>query len=165
MRIVCPNCAAAYDVPDQVLAGPPRAFRCARCAREWTPNAQPLPAGDAPVANPPVFDALVSDASMPPPRPVPVMPLPNHPAPAQEGAFTMPPLPVDRPPSLAIGAPLVEGGRIAHAPRAGYVVGIVGWVLTVAILALALVLAVLRQPQIEALWPASQRLYAMLGLH
>ncbi len=160
MRIVCPNCAAAYDVPDQVMAGPPRAFRCARCAHEWTPNAQPPPAADAPGS-----DAPGSDIPVPLSRLAPVLPLPNHPAPAQEGTFTMPPLPVDRQPLLAIGAPLVEDDRIAHAPRAGNVVGIVGWVLTVAILALALVLAVLRQSQIEALWPASQRLYAMLGLH
>ena len=161
MRIVCPNCAAAYDVPDQVLAGPPRLFRCARCAHEWTPAfvPLPLPAPDVPMA---------------PPKPMPVKPAaiglpPDYPAPAQGSMLAMspslPPSPADWQPPLAIGAPLVDDDRIARAPGAGNVVGIVGWALTVAILALAIVLAVLRQPQIEALWPASQRLYALLGLH
>jgi predicted Zn finger-like uncharacterized protein len=36
MRIVCPSCSAAYDVPDsRVLPG--RVVRCARCAQEWAP--------------------------------------------------------------------------------------------------------------------------------
>jgi len=36
MRIVCPSCTAAYEVPDSlVTAG--RAVRCARCGEEWVP--------------------------------------------------------------------------------------------------------------------------------
>jgi predicted Zn finger-like uncharacterized protein len=36
MRIVCPSCSAAYDVPDSlVTAG--RIVRCARCGGDWTP--------------------------------------------------------------------------------------------------------------------------------
>lgn len=34
MRLVCPHCAAAYDVPPALLAGR-RAIRCARCGEEW----------------------------------------------------------------------------------------------------------------------------------
>ncbi len=37
MRIVCPDCAAAYEVPDGMLAAP-RTVRCARCGREWSPT-------------------------------------------------------------------------------------------------------------------------------
>ncbi len=36
MRIVCPNCAAAYEVPDDMLVASP-SVRCARCGREWSP--------------------------------------------------------------------------------------------------------------------------------
>ena len=61
VRIVCPSCAAAYDVADAALA-PGRAVRCARCGVEWaplpaaepietvvarTPPAEPAPAPDA----------------------------------------------------------------------------------------------------------------------
>ena len=36
MRLVCPSCSVAYEVPDSlVTAG--RVVRCARCAGEWTP--------------------------------------------------------------------------------------------------------------------------------
>jgi predicted Zn finger-like uncharacterized protein len=40
MRIVCPACETAYDVPDTVLA-PGRTLRCARCRSEWVPVAMP----------------------------------------------------------------------------------------------------------------------------
>jgi predicted Zn finger-like uncharacterized protein len=36
MRIACPSCHAAYEVP-LTLMKPGRAVRCARCAHEWVP--------------------------------------------------------------------------------------------------------------------------------
>ncbi len=42
MRIVCPSCQAAYDVPAPVLqAG--RVLRCVRCAADFTPGLQAAP--------------------------------------------------------------------------------------------------------------------------
>lgn len=38
MRITCPSCSAAYDVPDSLVT-PGRIVRCARCGGEWTPVA------------------------------------------------------------------------------------------------------------------------------
>ena len=37
MRIECPGCAAAYEVPAAQL-GPGRVVRCARCDRQWAPS-------------------------------------------------------------------------------------------------------------------------------
>jgi predicted Zn finger-like uncharacterized protein len=37
MRIVCPNCSAAYEVPDGLLTGR-KAVSCARCGQEWRPG-------------------------------------------------------------------------------------------------------------------------------
>jgi len=54
MRIVCPACETAYDVPDTVVA-PGRALRCARCRSEWVPVAvvpEQAEAGPAPGAPP-----------------------------------------------------------------------------------------------------------------
>ena len=94
-------------------------------------------------------------------------------------------------PRLEIGPPLVEdsrpgrarplGAALFRAPsfgaapepdtgllgdrRLGTLAGIVGWVLTAAVLTAAVAVLLLRQPQIEALWPPSERLYALLGLH
>jgi predicted Zn finger-like uncharacterized protein len=40
MQIVCPACAAAYEVPTTLLR-PGQAVRCARCAGEWVPPSIP----------------------------------------------------------------------------------------------------------------------------
>jgi predicted Zn finger-like uncharacterized protein len=52
MRIVCPNCAATYEVP-MALLKPGQTVRCARCAREWTPpfDAPPPMAGEPPMSD------------------------------------------------------------------------------------------------------------------
>lgn len=43
MRIVCPSCSAAYDVPDSLVT-PGRVVRCARCGGQWMPvDAAPAP--------------------------------------------------------------------------------------------------------------------------
>ena len=38
MRITCPTCSAAYDVPDSLMTAG-RVVRCARCGGNWTPVA------------------------------------------------------------------------------------------------------------------------------
>ncbi len=50
MRIACPSCSAAYDVPDSLVTGG-RVVRCARCGGEWVPIAAPQP--ETPPAVPP----------------------------------------------------------------------------------------------------------------
>lgn len=172
MRIVCPQCAAVYNVPDEVLARPPRLFRCARCTHQWTPPSTASPAVE------PSPDPLPPPAAAVPRAP----PRVAGPAAAPAAVLEIPPRPQ---PQLALGAPLVEDGRpggvrafgidpVGTRPvgsrrfgvtSAGAVAGIVGWVLTAAILAIAVAVVLLRRPEIEALWPSSQRLYAMLGLH
>jgi len=67
MRIVCPSCSAAYDIPDSlVTAG--RVVRCARCAREWAPVEAAAP------PEPPPPPTAVED-SKPPAADVPRMPV------------------------------------------------------------------------------------------
>ncbi|HTC07239.1 MAG TPA: zinc-ribbon domain-containing protein [Acetobacteraceae bacterium] len=39
MRIVCPACTAAYEVPTALLK-PGVLVRCARCTKEWVPSAE-----------------------------------------------------------------------------------------------------------------------------
>ncbi len=94
--------------------------------------------------------------------PVAVMDIPPRPAAARSQL------------RMEVGPPLVDDGRLGGARvfgaeafggrSIGAVAGIVGWVLTVAALTAVVLLLLLRQPQIEALWPPSQRLYALLGL-
>ena len=80
MRIACPACETAYDVPDSVVTAG-RVLRCARCRGEWTPEplaqfepAEPPgrldPAPELIVAAPPEEDPLpfIRPPSPPPPR-------------------------------------------------------------------------------------------------
>ncbi len=66
MKIVCPACEAAYDVPPSVVASP-RRMRCARCGQDWIPTAAEP---DAPAAAAP--------EPAPPPEPPPAAPEPVH---------------------------------------------------------------------------------------
>lgn len=68
MRIVCPACAAAYEVPVERLV-PGRAVRCARCGTDWTPlAAEPERAPAAPELQP--------EPLPPPPEPEPATAIP-----------------------------------------------------------------------------------------
>jgi predicted Zn finger-like uncharacterized protein len=52
MRIVCPNCAAAYEVPASRMT-PQRKVRCAGCGGEWVPMREASEAPPPPDAAPP----------------------------------------------------------------------------------------------------------------
>jgi predicted Zn finger-like uncharacterized protein len=49
MRLICPSCAAVYEVPFQNLK-PGRRTRCARCSAMWIPLRQDAAADDGPPA-------------------------------------------------------------------------------------------------------------------
>src|SRR3974390_1113749 len=51
MRIDCPSCQAAYDVPDRLLSAG-RTVRCARCGGEWTPHPETSPEHKGPNQEP-----------------------------------------------------------------------------------------------------------------
>lgn len=145
MRLECPTCQAAYDVPDSlVTAG--RVVRCARCGNEWIPVAavpfepappppppvdlspEPPPAVDNPVVDSPVVDSPVVEPTLAP-RPSAMDRLAAHPA-----------LP---PPST----PLT-----------------LAWVASIALLVLVAGAVFTWRSQIVAVWPPSARGYAVLGL-
>jgi predicted Zn finger-like uncharacterized protein len=79
MQIICPACAAAYEVP-MTLLKPGKAVRCARCAGQWVPSpaasdvlTDALPQA-APAAAPAaefVPEAIRQPRRPPAPRPLP----------------------------------------------------------------------------------------------
>jgi predicted Zn finger-like uncharacterized protein len=69
MRLECPACAAAYDVPDTLLK-PGQPVRCVRCHALWQ-----SPSADAPSSAPPQPAPLPQPAPPPTPRANPVLPL------------------------------------------------------------------------------------------
>ena len=143
MRIVCPTCAAAYDVPDSKLAGGTRKVRCARCATEWAAGGMtvaPLPPDDMDAAFRPPPKPAADPHGRPEPRLKPLRP-------RMEPRFVVP----DEPPE-------------ALAPQRRGVIGLVAWVLTLVLLAGGCAAAVQWRAQVMAAWPPSERVFAALGL-
>ena len=98
MRIVCPNCAATYDVPPALVGSAQRQVRCVRCAAEWRP---------------PEFSA-VAEAAVPPPTPMLADPAPEMVA-TEPVALTAPPRLAAEPrmPGPKIAANLLAADRVA----------------------------------------------------
>ncbi len=134
MRIVCPACAAGYEVPAERLA-PGRTVRCARCGVDWTP----VPAEPEPAESP-----LPESAASP--LPAPAAPdVPREPA-------APPPIATDA--SLA-GPALARGGGVALR---------LAWALSVLALLAAAWGAYAGRGAVMQAWPPSVRAYAAIGL-
>ncbi|ATG34443.1 zinc-ribbon domain protein [Phaeobacter piscinae] len=67
MRLTCPNCAAQYEVPDDVIPDDGRDVQCSNCGQTWFQAGRALDADDAesaPAAGPDLAD-LPPDADTP----------------------------------------------------------------------------------------------------
>jgi predicted Zn finger-like uncharacterized protein len=70
MRLVCPNCEAKYEVPDDAIPETGRDVQCANCGHAWFQmRHKALSAAEAAVAEP-VTEAVVETAPEPVPEPV-----------------------------------------------------------------------------------------------
>ena len=155
MRIACPTCAAAYDVPDALLAAGPRLLRCARCSTEFSaalPEAQapPEPEPEPEPAPQPAPAAPPPDSALPEPAIAPTAELalapPERPTPTRGPAA---PSPMD-----ALDGPAPPGqGRLAAA-----------WIASFGAIGAGLFALLHWQAEIAAAWPPASRLYAVLGL-
>jgi len=142
MRIICPSCKAAYEVPDALLGAGARRLRCARCAHEWTPELPAAaPAAPPPPPAPPRPVVQEEQRPPPPPRPEPVRPLP------------VPRVDSGPPPSLR-GPPRQFPGleSIAAVAISLVLLAALGWA------------AYAWRAELMLAWPPSQRLFAALGL-
>ena len=163
VRIVCPSCAAAYDVPETALA-PGRAVRCGRCGTQWAPMpAKTRPPSDAPVLVPP---SLVP-SSLNPSGPVgwpaaesiagPVVPL-GKPATGAEAAGEPP----RNPKVLRAARPAAE--TTVQRPRRSGTAPLIAWLASLVVLVALVFAAYAWRDRIMAAWPPSERLYAALGI-
>ena len=154
MRIVCPSCQAAYEVPDRLISQTPRQLRCARCGHQWQP-----PELRAPLAAPPPPSAASPRPASPPPPDIPAA----TPSPPRRAEPLPPPLrsearlmnyreELDTQPLPRVSAS--HSGRVA----------LLGWLLSLLVLLLLGGAAVAWRDDVMAAWPPSQRLYAALGL-
>jgi predicted Zn finger-like uncharacterized protein len=140
MRIECPECGAAYEVPEHLLTRPDgtpaRPVRCLRCDHEWQPSARDA----APVARPGAARAPARSA----------IPLPAIPARYAAPSVLQP----SRPPPL-ITAPQ-RNSRVAP---------LLAWALSLLLLAGLAVLLVQKRDAVMSAWPPATHLFTALGLH
>jgi predicted Zn finger-like uncharacterized protein len=135
MRIACPSCSAAYDVPDP-LVPPGRVVRCARCGSEWAPTG---PAPPEPEVEP-----------APPPEPEPESVVRRRAArvaetsPRQSAMDRLAAHPALPPSSLRL--------RLA-------------WAASVLLIVFCVAGASAWRAQIVESWPPSARMYAAFGMH
>lgn len=162
MRIVCPSCQAAYEVPEKLLSGPPKRVRCARCGEQWFPQDaatgedRATPEPDAPLPADPPPPAAVPPSDVPPPD---VPPDPPPVAAPPVAALPVAALPV---------AAQVEERLMPEPPqgagRGGLIVAGLAWLASLVLLGAAGWAAVAWRAEVMAAWGASRRLYQWLGL-
>ena len=139
MRIVCPTCAATYDVPDSLLTGT-RAVRCARCHGQWTPE-------------PPEHDEPLRWPDETPAEPPPAEPTEAAPEPAE-------PVPPRPRPSLSAMDRLAAQPTISTSSARLRV----AWAASLVLVLLLCAGAYAGRAQILHAWPPSARMYAAFGL-
>ena len=137
MRIACPTCNAAYEVPDRLIA-PGRRLRCARCGHDWAVQPAAPAEDEMPSAVPPTFlDELPRDP---------------------------PPYPALRPAPQVIDPALPLGEEAAAAPR--YAIGLwAAWAGSILVVLLFVAAVLVFRVEIAAVWPPAARLYTALGLN
>jgi predicted Zn finger-like uncharacterized protein len=153
MRIVCPACQAAYEVPDKLLTGGARRVRCARCGGDWVP--EPVAAPMAQLA-PPV-EPEPPDVEEAPPPALPVKAAEPEPEPD---------LPVRMP--VAPAGKRVEEKLAPEPPvraaRGMTVVAGLAWAASLALLGAGAWAGIAFRADVMAAWAPSRRLYVLLGL-
>ena len=172
MRIVCPTCSAAYEVPDSLL-GTGRPVRCARCTREWVPETATQAApGNGGSPSPPVLPPPLSvversaldrsglgEPSERPARPiapplVEIEPL----APIETSPLAEPVMPE---PALSVPPEDIRDPRKVR--RENTIVRL-AWAASILLLVVLAWAAYGWRAEIMHAWPASERLYAAFGL-
>ncbi len=133
MRLTCPACTAAYDVPDAAVGPAGRQMRCSRCGHQW-------------LAMPPGLAALPEPPAEPPPGPQPAIPAPE---------------PEAEPLVAQAAERLVEAAPAAR-PAAGPAL-LVAWGASVLVLGLAAVLLWTQREGLVGAWPPMARLYSWFG--
>lgn len=154
MRLACPSCAAAYDLPETLFLAGPRMVRCAKCGHSWMASA-PEPPAPEPPSEPPA-----PEPEAPPPAPADAAPgaeaepAARRPSPLRRrapAAAAEPPTPLPdfslappEPPRRSAGLAIAWAASLALL----LVVGWAGWT---------------RREAVMQAWPASTHLFAALG--
>lgn len=171
MRIVCPSCAAAYEVPVERL-GPGRAVQCSACKAGWTPR--PLLTGTARVSGADgtpnvVTDAIADAGPNAGPNAGPDAVVGAKPD-GGLGAVPPPPMALSvAPPAIDPDTKPVPHPTVAARPASDLAypriapVVLAGWLATVLIIGGALWMGFARRDGVMEAWPPSERVYKAFG--
>ena len=148
MLIQCPDCAAAFEVPERLLVDPTRPLRCSQCRTVF-----PIPESAAPKTK---GWERAEPVAAPPPRPPPAArPVAEQEPPAAQAmapeAPAEPLVARDSPPEPA------NDGVSSRRLRAA-------WVASILVLILGGVGAIAKRAEIMEAWPPSARVFSALGL-
>ena len=139
MKVECPSCAAAFDVPDWMLSGVGRPLKCGMCKTVF-----PSPVSAEPAQAPP-----------------PIQP-PEAPPAAEASSLPVPPISVgleDRPNPLVAreqGEDAVPAGAARFLKPA--------WAASIAALVLGGALFFAKKAAIMEAWPLAARFFSALGM-
>lgn len=175
MRIICPDCAAQYELPPELAARLPMRVRCARCGNEWLAEpvgmvpdaAAPALARDAGPAAPDISSER-DGATEPFDRDIDAV----EPGGGMEftppvGAGERPSRPIEPVDEAVRPSPMARAGTASGAGRGATVVRRSDrnwWIASVVVLLGLIALFLGLHHAIGAAWPASLRLYRALGL-
>jgi predicted Zn finger-like uncharacterized protein len=127
MRIVCPSCTAAYEVPESRLKSR-KMVRCARCGGDWAPEQEAET----------VIEAPASEAVVEAPEP------------------TGPSADPKAKPDVVLGAVTAMDRLAANPPPPPRSLGLIGaWVLTIIVLATAVSATITWRREFMSIWPPS----------
>jgi predicted Zn finger-like uncharacterized protein len=151
MRIACPACNAAYEVPDRLI-GPGRRLRCARCGHDWDVQQSTPGVSAADDPGPPLImrpqarlEAPPGPGSEPPPEPPPHSVLRRAPQVLDQDAMPRP-------------------GGDAAAPM-HFLDGLwAAWAASILVVLAFLAALLVFRAEIAAAWPPAARLYTALGM-
>ena len=155
MRIVCPSCAANYEIADGMLVRP-RTVRCSRCAREWMQEPAVIPVSVPPKPEPEPAAALLP-VSAPPATPPPADPLAAGPLAAAPPVKLVARVP-------ATFKPVTEMAPAAAGPQRdkGGAKLTLAWIGSILALAILAFVAYRYRAEIQLAWPPSIRLFGLL---
>jgi predicted Zn finger-like uncharacterized protein len=175
MRVLCPSCAAVYEVPEPLLGAGSRTLRCGHCGTEWVLLGTPPETATETVLAEPEGPPSAPQSASPGPEPA-ASEHPREPPPAAE-----PEAAPQGPSELAI--PQREGPRArpfalgpagsgearpapeASEPRQGHNgAAWLGWLVSLALIALLVWAGYAYRGAVMHAWAPSQRLYALFGL-
>jgi predicted Zn finger-like uncharacterized protein len=147
MRIVCPACAATYEVPDRLI-GTGRNVRCSRCSEQWVPSSALEAEGAERLGQSAAPDPSLGGSPAPPTPSTTTAIAERRLLPQPETQFAR------------LIEPTHERAQQIRLP----LLTAAGWLSTAIVLGVLSWAAVSWRNDVMRVWPPSERVYAALGL-